>query len=130
MTPSGSIGRRQRIGRLPQTAQTALLIAAADTTGDMPAVLRAMARLGLPVDALDPAEGAVLVQISGATITFRHPLVRSALYQGATLSRPRCRAHLKRRPVQVHLATRQLPVRRQSRPACPDHLADLRVQTI
>ena len=33
---------RQRIGRLPDTAQTALLIAAADTTGDMPAVLRAM----------------------------------------------------------------------------------------
>ena len=83
---------RQRIGRLPPTAQTALLIAAADTTGDMPAVLRAMARLGLPVDALDPAEGAVLVQISGATITFRHPLVRSALYQGATLSQ-RQRVH-------------------------------------
>jgi DNA-binding CsgD family transcriptional regulator len=83
---------RQRIGRLPQTAQTSLLIAAADTTGDMPAVLRAMARLGLPVDALDPAEGAVLVRISGATITFRHPLVRSALYQGATLSQ-RQRVH-------------------------------------
>src|SRR5262249_61367176 len=44
---------RQRIGRLPETAQTALLIAAADTTGDMPAVLRAMAGPGLAVDALD-----------------------------------------------------------------------------
>jgi hypothetical protein len=83
---------RQRIGRLPETAQTALLIAAADTTGDMPAVLRAMAGLELPVDALDPAEGAVLVRISGTTITFRHPLVRSALYQGATLSQ-RQRVH-------------------------------------
>ena len=27
-----------------------------------------------------------------------------------------------RRPVQVHLAARQLPVRRQSRPVCPGHL--------
>jgi len=83
---------RQRIGRLPETAQTALLIAAADTTGDMPAVLRAMAGLGLPVDALDPAEGAGLARISGTTITFRHPLVRSALYQGATMSQ-RQRVH-------------------------------------
>src|SRR5439155_1474468 len=83
---------RQRIGRLPDTAQTALLIAAADTTGDMPAVLRAMAGLGLPVDALDPAEGAGLARISGTAIAFRHPLVRSALYQGATLSQ-RQRVH-------------------------------------
>jgi len=83
---------RQLIGRLAETAQTALLIAAADTTGDMPAVLRAMAVLELPVEALDPAEGAGLVRISGTTITFRHPLVRSALYQGATLSQ-RQRVH-------------------------------------
>jgi DNA-binding CsgD family transcriptional regulator len=83
---------RQRIGRLPDTAQTALLIAAADTTGDMPAVLRAMAGLGLPIDALDPAEGAGLARISGTAIAFRHPLVRSALYQGATMSQ-RQRVH-------------------------------------
>lgn len=83
---------RQRIGRLPETGQTALLIAAADTTGDVPAVLRAMAGLGLPFDALDAAEGTDLVRISGTTITFRHPLVRSAVYQAATLSQ-RQRAH-------------------------------------
>lgn len=77
---------RQRIGRLPRTAQTALLIAAADNTGDAPAVLRAAASLGLPADVLDPAERAGLIGTGGATMTFRHPLVRSALYQGATLS--------------------------------------------
>jgi len=77
---------QQRIGQLPRTVQTALLIAAADNTGEVPAVLQAAAGLRLPADALDPAQHAGLVQITGATITFRHPLVRSALYQAATLS--------------------------------------------
>jgi len=77
---------RQRIGQLPHAVQTALLIAAADNTGDAPAVLRAAAGLQLPPDALDPAQQAALIRISGATISFRHPLVRSALYQAATLS--------------------------------------------
>ena len=79
-------------GGCPQAAQTALLIAAADTAGDAPAVLRAAAGLGLAPDALDPAEAAGLVWIAGQTITFRHPLVRSALYQGATHSQ-RQRVH-------------------------------------
>src|SRR5262249_8625291 len=83
---------RQRAARLPDATQTALLIAAADTTGDVPAVLRAAAGLDLPSDALDPAEAAGLIRIVGQTITFRHPLVRSALYQGATHSQ-RQRGH-------------------------------------
>jgi DNA-binding CsgD family transcriptional regulator len=77
---------RRRIGQLPPTAQTALLIAAADNTGDAGAVLRAAAGLQLPVGALDPAQQAGLIRVSGATISFRHPLVRSALYQAAPLS--------------------------------------------
>jgi DNA-binding CsgD family transcriptional regulator len=84
---------RQRIGQLPAAAQTALLIAAADNTGDAPAVLRAAAGLQLPPDALDPAQQAGLIRVTGATITFRHPLVRSALYQAATLSQ-RQRVHV------------------------------------
>jgi len=83
---------RQQIGRLPRQAQTALLIAAADNAGDAPAVLRAAAALELPADALDPAEGSGLIRITGKTIAFRHPLVRSALYQAATLSQ-RQQAH-------------------------------------
>ena len=77
---------RQRIGQLPRAAQTALLVAAADNAGDALAVLRAASVLQLPPDALDPAQQAALIQVTGATITFRHPLVRSALYQSATLS--------------------------------------------
>jgi hypothetical protein len=83
---------RQRIAQLPSVAQDALLIAAADNTGDAPAVLRAAAGLQLPPDALDPAQRAALIRVSGTTITFRHPLVRSALYQAATLSQ-RQRVH-------------------------------------
>ena len=60
---------RQRIGQLPDAAQTALLIAAADNTGEVPAVLRAAAGLRLPADALDPVQQADLIQITGATIT-------------------------------------------------------------
>jgi len=86
LTPRLESVFRQRINRLPPAAQAALLIAAADNTGDAPAVLRAAAGLGLPADALDPAEKAALIRITGTTITFRHPLVRSALYQPATLS--------------------------------------------
>jgi hypothetical protein len=83
---------RQRAGRLPAAAQAALLVAAADTTSDLSAVLRAVAGLGLPPDSLDPAEGAGLIRISERTIAFRHSLVRSALYQGATASQ-RQRVH-------------------------------------
>src|SRR5262249_35541671 len=83
---------RQQISRLPPETQAALLIAAADNTGDAPAVLRAAAGLRLPADTLDPAEKAALIRITGTTITFRHPLVRSALYQPATLSQ-RQRVH-------------------------------------
>jgi len=92
LTPRLESVFRQRIGQLPGSAQTALLIAAADNTGEVPAVLRAAAGLRLPADALDPAQQAGLIQVTGATITFRHPLVRSALYQAATLSQ-RQRVH-------------------------------------
>jgi predicted ATPase len=86
LTPRLETVFRQRIGGLPGASQTALLIAAADNTGDVPAVLRAMAGLRLRADVLDPAERAGLIHTAGGTIGFRHPLVRSAVYQGATLS--------------------------------------------
>ena len=42
--------------------------------------------------ALDAAEQAGLVQVRGDKVDFRHPLVRTALYQGATTTE-RQRAH-------------------------------------
>ena len=83
---------RERIAQLPETTQTALLIAGIDNTGELATVLRAAAGLGLATDALDPAESAALIRTDGGSITFRHPLVRSALYEAAPLGQ-RQRVH-------------------------------------
>jgi predicted ATPase len=76
----------QRIERLPEPTRTALLIAAADNAGDLPTVLRAAADLGLPAEALDAAEHEDLIRTAAGAIGFRHPLVRSAVYDVATVS--------------------------------------------
>jgi DNA-binding CsgD family transcriptional regulator len=83
---------RERTEHLPEATQAALLVAAADNTGELSAVLRAIAALGLGAEVLDPAEDAKLIATTNGSITFRHPLVRAAVYEGATLSQRR-RAH-------------------------------------
>jgi DNA-binding CsgD family transcriptional regulator len=76
-----------RVQRLPEETQTLMLVAAADDSGELKTVLRAAAELGAAANALDGAEQAGLVHIRGARIELRHPLVRSAVYQAAALSR-------------------------------------------
>jgi DNA-binding CsgD family transcriptional regulator len=74
-----------RVLTLPATARRLLLLAAADPVGD-PAVLeRAAARLGLSIGDLAPAETAGLVRLD-VQVTFRHPLVRSAIYRSAPVA--------------------------------------------
>ncbi|KAB8194441.1 AAA family ATPase [Nonomuraea phyllanthi] len=75
-----------RIQRLPERARRALLVAAADDSGEPSVVLRAMERLGLRSESLAPAEHDRLVTISGETVTFGHPLIRAAAYHGAAIS--------------------------------------------
>ena len=82
----------QRIDRLPATTREALLVAAAEEAGELAVTLRAAAMLELPQDALDPAEEIGLVRIDGAVLSFRHPLVRSVVYESATLGQ-RQRTH-------------------------------------
>ncbi len=77
----------QRIKRLPEPTQTALLVAAGEDSGELRVVHRAAAQLSLPPDALDPAEDIGMIQIRGDTLTFRHPLVGSAVYESAPLGR-------------------------------------------
>jgi DNA-binding CsgD family transcriptional regulator len=83
---------RQQIERLPRATQSALLLAAADDAGELAVILPAAAGLDLPEDALDAAERAGLIETDGLQLTFRHPLIRSAVYESAT-SGERRRAH-------------------------------------
>jgi DNA-binding CsgD family transcriptional regulator len=76
-----------QVERLPPGTQTLLLIVALDDTGDAAIVLRAGARLGIAAEALEPAESAGLLRPMGAALVFRHPLVRAAVIEGATLAR-------------------------------------------
>ena len=83
---------RQRIERLPKATQSALVLAAADEVSELAVILCAAAELGPPQDALDSAERAGLVQTDDLNLSFRHPLVRSAVYESATFGERR-RAH-------------------------------------
>ncbi len=72
----------RRVGELPEVTQRLMLLAAAEPLGDATLVLRAGRRLGIKTAALAPAEAAELLEI-GASVRFRHPLVRSAVYRAA-----------------------------------------------
>jgi DNA-binding CsgD family transcriptional regulator len=73
-----------QVRRLPEATQALLVVAAALDGNDLAVMLEAAAGVGATVADLEPAERAGLVRLSGSTLTFRHPLVRSAAYYGAT----------------------------------------------
>ncbi len=75
-----------RVSRLPAHTRAVLLIAAAEDTGDRATIARAAAELGLDSDSLAPAEEGGLVRVGHERVEFRHPLVRSAVYRGATFT--------------------------------------------
>ena len=79
----------ERVRRLSVEAQQLMLVAAADDAGDAARVTRAAEFLGATSDALDAAEQAGLVSVQGNRLEFRHPLVRSAVYEAATSSERR-----------------------------------------
>ena len=72
-----------RLGELPAEVQRLVLLAAADPVGDPALILRAAQMLGLDPGAINLAVAADLLEF-GATVRFRHPLVRSAAYRAAT----------------------------------------------
>ncbi|MER7212153.1 AAA family ATPase [Streptosporangium sp. NPDC000239] len=71
-----------QVKRLPEATQGLLAVASAEDTGDLRVVLRAAATFGDFLEDLHPAESADLVRVQAGTVTFRHPLVRAAVYQG------------------------------------------------
>jgi DNA-binding CsgD family transcriptional regulator len=84
-------GFRRRSAGLPAETQLLLLLAAAEPTGDAALLRHAAAHLGIALEAAGPAEQAGLLQID-SRVRFRHPLVRSAVYQAAAAP-DRRRAH-------------------------------------
>jgi len=81
----------RRVAALPKATRRLILLAAADPVGDATLVWRAARTLKIGSEALAPAKVAELLEI-GANVRFRHPLVRSAVYQSASLLE-RQRAH-------------------------------------
>jgi DNA-binding CsgD family transcriptional regulator len=82
---SGLSGRiedsfRRRWARLPAETQRLLLVAAAEPVGDPVLVWQAARRLGIGGQAASDTDGLLSI---GVRVTFRHPLVRSAVYRAA-----------------------------------------------
>jgi DNA-binding CsgD family transcriptional regulator len=77
-----------RLHALPQDTRDLLLLAAAEPTGDPALIRRAAGKLKLAVHAADAAVDAGLLGF-GASVRFRHPLLRSAVYRAATIERRR-----------------------------------------
>ena len=118
-TPDRSVCRRdaghraveprfaRRFLRLPALTRSVLALAAAEPTGDLVLLRRAMAIQGLDAVDLTAAEESGLL-VTGPRVYFRHPLARSAVYRstGAGMRR------------QVHAALRRRYRRRRgSRPS-------------
>ncbi|CAN5642873.1 LuxR family transcriptional regulator [soil metagenome] len=78
-------GYVRRIRALPRPTQLLVLAAAAEPVGDSALFLRTSTELGIPVDALAPAEDDGLLEF-GPRLRFHHPLVRSAAYRAADLA--------------------------------------------
>jgi DNA-binding CsgD family transcriptional regulator len=74
---------RRRLETLPAATQRLMLVAAAEPAGEPTLVWRAAERLGIGAGAVAPAADAELLTI-GERVTFRHPLVRSAVYRAAS----------------------------------------------
>ena len=74
---------RQKVERLPADSRRLLLLAAAEPVGDPTLLWGAAKRLDLGPEAAGPAEAGGLLTL-GARVTFRHPLLRSAIYHAAS----------------------------------------------
>jgi hypothetical protein len=81
-----------QVNRLPIRTRMALLVAAAEDTGELGVVLTAAGRIGLGLNDFEPAERARLIRVVDDAVSFRHPLIRSAVY-GRAPAADRIAAH-------------------------------------
>ncbi len=84
---------RRQIATLPPATRQVLLLAAAEPTGDPLLVWRAADQLGITMETdLAAREAATRFVELGSRVTFRHPLLRSAIYRAAA-TEDRRKAH-------------------------------------
>jgi DNA-binding CsgD family transcriptional regulator len=79
---------QRRLAPLPEPTRRLLLVAAAEPVGEPALLWRAANGLGIDASAADGAETEGLFEV-GARVTFRHPLVRSAVYESASIDERR-----------------------------------------
>jgi DNA-binding CsgD family transcriptional regulator len=79
---------QRQLADLPEDTRRLLLTAAVEPLGDVTLLWRAADRLGIAPEAAVPAEDLDLIALGGR-VTFRHPLVRSAVYRSASVSEVR-----------------------------------------
>jgi hypothetical protein len=99
---------KRRLEDLPDDTRLVLLLAAAEPVGDPLLLWRAGEKLGISAGAAAVSETDGLLKL-GEQVTFRHPLVRSAVYRSAPVEQRRA----------VHLALAQVT----DRAADPDRRA-------
>jgi DNA-binding CsgD family transcriptional regulator len=74
----------RELAELPEDTRRALVVtAAADASEDAAVLGRALALSGIPPWVLDAAESANVIEVRGARVDFRHPLMRAAAYHAA-----------------------------------------------
>jgi DNA-binding CsgD family transcriptional regulator len=94
LPPHLPVGRRvdshflAQVRTLPLDTRTLLLIAAASSDDEPATLWRAAALLEISADAVNPAVAQGVLTLT-PRITFRHPLIRSAVYDAATLDERR-----------------------------------------
>jgi DNA-binding CsgD family transcriptional regulator len=76
-------GYVSRARSLPSDSQRLVLVAAAEPTGDVIVLRRALELLGVDREAGAEAEAAGLLEL-GVQVRFRHPLIRSAVYRSTS----------------------------------------------
>jgi len=81
-----------RAATLPEPTSKALVVAAAASTGELAVLRVALEHLSLSLETLEAAEAAGLLSLEAGAVAFRHPLIRSAVYQAASPA-DRRRAH-------------------------------------
>jgi DNA-binding CsgD family transcriptional regulator len=85
-------GVLRRVADLPADTRRLLLLGAAEPLGAPLVVWRAAERLGLAPTAAEPATDGGLIEFGPRLVRFRHPLIRSTVYEAAS-SEDRREAH-------------------------------------